>query len=401
MYTGFTRLTEPQSGSDQTRSGLEAHAHVLDFKELFDAVLGAFPSDAGFLHAAKRRNLSRNDAGVDADDAAFKAFADTPDSTDVPGIEVRSQAKLRIVCHGYTFFFRFEAEEWSHRTEGLLPHDLHVRCDIGQYGWLEEGASQGMGRSADQHLRAFGDRIRNVLLHLFNSGLVNQGPLRDPLFETRPDLQGLDLLRQFFGKGVIDTRLNDDAVRADTGLTHVAVLAQHRSFDGRIQVGIIEHKKRRVSAKLHGDLLHGRGRLFHQNLSDLGGTREGNFSDDRVRGQFAPDLPRRTRQDIDHARRDTRLLGQFSHCQGGVRGLGGGLYHDGAASRERWTCLAGDHGIGEVPGGDRSDNANRLLDNDDSLVALVRRNYVAIDALRFLCKPLDEGSAIGDLSLGF
>ena len=52
---------------------------------------------------------------------------------------------------------------------------------------------------------------------------------------------------------------------------------------------------------------------------------------------------------------------QFGHGQGGERRFRCGLADEGAASGERRAGLAGDHGIGEIPRGDRRDDADRLL----------------------------------------
>ena len=48
------------------------------------------------------------------------------------------------------------------------------------------------------------------------------------------------------------------------------------------------------------------------------------------------------------------------------RRLRRGLDHDGAAGRERGRHLPRDHGDREIPGRDRGDDADRLLDGDDS-----------------------------------
>jgi hypothetical protein len=63
-------------------------------------------------------------------------------------------------------------------------------------------------------------------------------------------------------------------------------------------------------------------------------------------------------------------------------------------------ALAGDHGVGEVPRGDRRDHADRLLDDDDALVRLVLRDGVAVDPLGLLGEPLDKARAVDDLAAG-
>src|SRR6516164_7771141 len=46
-----------------------AHAEVFDLEEFLDAVFRALAANAAFLHAAKRHDLGRDDALVDAHDA--------------------------------------------------------------------------------------------------------------------------------------------------------------------------------------------------------------------------------------------------------------------------------------------------------------------------------------------
>jgi hypothetical protein len=60
-----------------------AHAEVFHLEEFLDAVFRAFAADAAFLHAAEGRDLGRDDAFVDADDAVFEGLGDAPDAADV------------------------------------------------------------------------------------------------------------------------------------------------------------------------------------------------------------------------------------------------------------------------------------------------------------------------------
>src|SRR3546814_8744374 len=47
---------------------------------------------------------------------------------------------------------------------------------------------------------------------------------------------------------------------------------------------------------------------------------------------------------------------------------------------------------------DRGDDADRLLEHDDALVAGMTRQHVAVDALGFLGKPFDEVGRVGNLA---
>ena len=45
-------------------------------------------ADAALLHAAEGRDLGRDDALVDADDAVFEGLGDPPDAADVAAVEI-------------------------------------------------------------------------------------------------------------------------------------------------------------------------------------------------------------------------------------------------------------------------------------------------------------------------
>ena len=102
----------------------------------------------------------------------------------------------------------------------------------------------------------------------------------------------------------------------------------------------------------------------------------------------------------EHARRHTRPLGQLGHGQRRVGGGAGGLDHHGAAGGEGGADLAGDHGVGEVPGRDRGAHAHGLLEHQDPARGHGLRDDVAIDPLGFLGEPLEERGAVADLALG-
>src|SRR5260370_11369886 len=76
-----------------------AEAEVFDFEELLDAVFGALAADAAFFHAPERRDLGRDDALVDADDAVFQRLGDSPDAANVAAVEIGGEAQLRIGPH--------------------------------------------------------------------------------------------------------------------------------------------------------------------------------------------------------------------------------------------------------------------------------------------------------------
>src|SRR5262249_12956644 len=68
-----------------------AETEILDFQILVDPVLRPFPTDTGFLHATKRCDLGRNQAGVDTDDPVFERLRHAPDAADVATVKIRRE----------------------------------------------------------------------------------------------------------------------------------------------------------------------------------------------------------------------------------------------------------------------------------------------------------------------
>src|SRR4029453_16816378 len=101
-----------------------ADAQVFHFEEFLDTVLRALASDAGLLHAAERRDLGRDDADINADDARLYALGDAPHAAYVPGIEVCGKAIFGVVGELEELVLGLEAVQRRYRSEGLLMRDL-------------------------------------------------------------------------------------------------------------------------------------------------------------------------------------------------------------------------------------------------------------------------------------
>ena len=74
-----------------------SHAQVLDLEPLVDPVLRALAADAGLLDAAERRDLGRDDPGVDAEDPVLQRLRHAPDAGHALAVEVARQAVRRVV----------------------------------------------------------------------------------------------------------------------------------------------------------------------------------------------------------------------------------------------------------------------------------------------------------------
>src|SRR5262245_53801303 len=74
-----------------------ADADVLEFGELQDAVLRAFTAGATLFHATERRDLGRDQPGIESDDAVLERLGDPPGARQVSRVKVCRESELGVV----------------------------------------------------------------------------------------------------------------------------------------------------------------------------------------------------------------------------------------------------------------------------------------------------------------
>ena len=126
-----------------------------------------------------------------------------------------------------------------------------------------------MPLTPEKYMAAFRNGVLNVFLYFFHGGVIDQGTLKNSGLKAVANFEVPDRSDEFLRKGVIDPSLDVKPVRADAGLTGVAVFGNNRSFNCSIQIGIIENDKGRIPAEFQGKLLHSGGALLNEQAADL------------------------------------------------------------------------------------------------------------------------------------
>ena len=317
---------------------------------------------------------------------------------DVARVEVRGEPELGGVRRVDRFLVGREPEHRRDRAERFLACHQHLARDIRQHGRLVERSPQRVTLPAGHDPGALGLRVGHVRLDLRERVGVDQRALLHAPLEARADLQLRRLFGEALDEGVVDLRVRVEAVGADTRLAGVAVLGEERTFDGRVEVGIVEHDERRVATEFERQLLQRRRALLHQDASDRGRSGEGQLANHRRIAQRLADGDRVLlvrRDDVEHARREPGALREFGEGERRQRCLLGGLDDDRAAGRERRRHLARDHRVREVPRRDRGGDADRLLQHQQPPVVGDCRDGVAVDPLGLFGEPLDERRPVG------
>src|SRR5216684_168989 len=378
-----------------------AEAHIFDFEELVHSILGTFAAKAGFLHAAKGRDLRGNDSGVDADNSVLECFRDAPNAGDVSSVEVSSQPEFGVIREGHRLRIRLEPKERRDRAEGFFARDGHLRRDAGENGRLKKAAAECMAMSADEYFCTFGPRVANVAFDFQHRRVVNQRPLRGARFETWGRLQRFHGHRELRGKRIVDAVMDQNPVRANASLAGIAVLRCDGALHGGIQIRVVKNDEGRIATELERKFFHCARALGHQDLSNLGRTGERQLSNDGIGGQFTANFRRRARQHVEYAFRNARTFGQLRKRKRRERCLRSGLQDDRAAGADGRARFAGDHGQGKIPRRDARDDSDGLFDDHNPLVGLMLRNGVAIYAFGLFAEPFKEGSRISDFAFRF
>ncbi len=183
-------------------------------------------------------------------------------------------------------------------------------------------------------------------------------------------------------------KLRLDAVlhqQAGGGGTHLALVVEDGASGalGRsVQIRCVgQYDVGALAAALHkGALEVGLAGALHQMFTDLGGAGKSDAIHVHVHGQRLAHGMTKARQHVEHAVRNTRLLGQTGNAQGGQGGFFGRLENDRVTGSERRAQLPAGHHQREVPGHYGGDHPERfaghqcqggLLDRGDLIVNLV------------------------------
>src|SRR5476651_2363684 len=101
------------------------YTQILDHQIVIDPIPRTFASEPGLLNTSKRRDLIRNEPGINPDHAIFQRVGNTPNPPYISAIKIRGQSELGIVSHTNHFFIGRKPEQRREWPKRLLPGDLH------------------------------------------------------------------------------------------------------------------------------------------------------------------------------------------------------------------------------------------------------------------------------------
>ena len=150
----------------------------------------------------------------------------------------------------------------------------------------KKAAALGGPLIASDDLGALLDRIGDVRFDLLDRLHVDQWPDPGTRLEPVGDIHRTCGLGEALGEGVVDAVLHQNPVGADAGLAGIPIFRGDRPFTAISISASSKTMNRRIATQFQRQFLDPAGTLLHQQFADLGRAGEGQFADDRVRGQL-------------------------------------------------------------------------------------------------------------------
>jgi len=245
-----------------------------------NTILAPLPAKSTPFDSSKWRRRVADQSCINSDHSYFKRLGDSMAPRNVLAEEISRQANISLIRHLDNLLLSLEREDTGNRSKCLFGHNLHARLHAGDYRGLEEVAPELRNAlSANDDSRTVSFRVLDVLYDLLDGTVVDQWTVRDALIVATADLEVADFLCERFSELVIYARLDEQSVGAHAGLARAAELACYSASDGRIEVCVIEHYERSITAELETELLESGGALRHEQLADTSAAGEGDFLD--------------------------------------------------------------------------------------------------------------------------
>ena len=309
--------------------------------QIFVNGLGSiFAADAAAFVAPEGGHVADGAVGVHPNRAGFQTFAHRKSAANALGPHARGQAKHRRVGNAEGVFFVIKRNDGEHRAKHFFVGDAHVliyarknrRFDepaIAAFGARGRGTSQAANGSF-----VFGDA--DVVENFLVLGPRGDGAHLGCGFEGIAHLRGLRQREQLIDKLIVHRAMNQRARAGDAGLPGRREDAGDHTFDGFVEISVIENNVGGLAAQFQRDVLDpARGGLIDV-FAGFVAAGESDFVDAGMRQQWFAHFVAEACDDVDDAGREAgffeelpkrerrygRIFRRFPHhrATGGQRG---------------------------------------------------------------------------------
>ncbi len=359
------------------------------------------------------RHLARQrDVVVDPHAPEPQPVGDAQRPADVAGPDRRRQSVRRAVGPRDGLVLVGEALDGDDRPEDLALDHLVVLPEVGHHRGLEEVARKLRFGPAGHDLGVIGLALEEALDARALLGAVERPEGGVGAHGVAEDV-ALGLLGQPGDEVVVDLAAREHARRRGAVLPGVVVAGAGDGLQRGLELDVVEHHDRRLSAQLE---VHALERVGGRPRHRLAGFHR---AGDRDHVDLVVDDQRLARlvaaaDHVEHAL-GQQLRGQLGESHGGHGRSRRRLEHDRVAGRQRRTDLPDGHHQGVVPRRDLAHDAHRLAPDDRGVTLHVLAGGLALHAARrareepqvvdherklVVLERLDRLARVGGLDLG-
>src|SRR5215469_6099991 len=320
---------------------------------------------AGSLHPAEGQvHLSPDRRRVDIGDARVKVAHRDECLVDIFRVQGRREPVLYAVRDGNGIFEVLARDNRNYRSEDFFLRDAHLRVDIDKHRGLHEESIRILALfqavAARHHLGAVILADFDVLEIGVELILVDGGAHIDALVEAVANLQRLGARNIALHEFAVHALLHDDAAGGRAPLTRRPEATPDTAFNGKIEIGIVQHDHRILTTQFQRTMLETLGRGGAHDAPNFTGSGQRNRADLRMLRNWRTHAGAEPGDDIDDSFGKPRIHQGANQIEGGKRGVLRRLDHASVAAHDRWQQLPRRDRHREVPGGDHPADAQRL-----------------------------------------
>ncbi len=277
---------------------------------------------------------------------------------DVAGPEIAPETVVRIVCERDCVLEAAGTNDGGRRAEGFFRKHRHRVVDVGDDRGVVVEAVARRPRAAQAEFRAARDRIVDLLCKRVAKIAARDRAERRFAVERVAENQLLRAGDERFRKGLVNRRLDDEALGRDAALPVILKTCADGHLRGGLDVGVAEHDERIGAAKLQHRLLKVLARNGRNGAPGAFASGQCHRGDAGV-GDNLFHVAARDDQRREDTRREAGLDEEFLDRKRAAGNVARVLEHDDITGSERRRGRTKELPIREIPWHDREQHAER------------------------------------------
>src|SRR5690606_26076415 len=317
------------TSGDSVAPALRVHLHrfgtwaLLPFgtQILEQAFAPTFAPESAFTVAAETRRRVEEVGAVDPHASGFDLAGNVQREVDVLAPDAGGESVAGVVRQRNRFLRRAEGHRHHDGTEYLLLHDGGCGVDVGEQRRQIPAAFVRQWAIRLEEFRALSHAALDPVINGFALYRIDDCADVDGFVQRLADTQRSHAAFHFVEEALCDVLLNQ---KTRSGTAHLPLIEPdriHQAFYCRVLIGVVEDDERGFAAEFQREPFARPGGGAADDLAHVGRACDGDLVEIGMLGDERPRLIS-AREDVDHARRQSRFRQNLSEQERGQAGIG-------------------------------------------------------------------------------